>query len=72
MDVLELRRKPELYSLITIEMATSKAMFVQRHQESYIVGRDILDFSTNLGRSIGTPLEVRRETQGPFPVATRI
>ena len=34
--------------------------------------RDTSVFSLRLGRVIGTPLEVRRETQGPFPVATGI
>ena len=53
-------------------MATSKVVFVQRHQESSIVVRDISGFSSKFGRSIGMPLEVRRETQGPFPVATGI
>ena len=31
-----------------------------------------MGFSSRLGRAIGTPLEVRQETQGPFPVATWI
>ena len=31
-----------------------------------------MGFSSRFGRAIGTPLEVRRETQGPFPVATGI
>ena len=34
--------------------------------------RDTLGFSSRLGRAMGMPLDVRRETQGPFPVATGI
>ena len=43
-----------------------------RRQDSCLVARDTPGFSLRLGRAIGTPLEVRRETQGPFPVATGI
>ena len=50
----------------------SKLVFVQRCQDSCLVARDTSGFSSRLGRAIGTPLEVRRETQGPFPVATGI
>ena len=45
-------------------------MLVQRRQVSCLVERDTLGFSLMHVRPIGTPLEVRRETQGPFPVAT--
>ena len=34
--------------------------------------RDTSGFSSRLGRAIGSLHEVRRETQGPFPVATGI
>ena len=34
--------------------------------------RDTSGFSSSLGRAIGMPLELRRETQGPFPLATGI
>ena len=34
--------------------------------------RDTLGFSLRLGRAIGTPLEVRRDTLVPFLVATEI
>ena len=50
----------------------SKLMFVLRRQDSYLVARDTSGFSSRFGRAIGMPLEVRRETQGPFPVATGI
>ena len=50
----------------------SKPVFVQRHQNSSLVVRDTLGFSSRLGSTIGTPLEVQCETQGPFPVATGI
>ena len=48
----------------------SKHVFVQRHQHPCLVARDTLGFSSRLGRAIGTTLEVRRNTQCPFPVAT--
>ena len=47
-------------------------MFVQRRLNSCLVVRETSGFSSRLGRAIGTPLEVRRETQRPFPVDTRI
>ena len=47
-------------------------MFVQRRQDSCLVARNTSVFSSRLGRAIGMPLEVRPETQGPFPVATGI
>ena len=45
-------------------------MFVQGHQDPCLVMRDTSGISSRLGRAIGMPLEVRRETQGPFPIAT--
>ena len=51
---------------------TSKLVFPQRRQDSCLVGRDTSAFSSKHGRAIETPLEVRQETQGPFPVATGI
>ena len=42
----------------------SNIMFVQRRQNSYIVGRNTSEFSSRLGRAIGTPFQVRQETQG--------
>ena len=50
----------------------SKLGFVQPHQASCLVTSDSSGISSRLGRAIGTLLEVRRETQGPFPVATGI
>ena len=47
-------------------------MFVQQHQDSSRVARDTSGISSRLGRSIGTSLEVRRETQGPIQVGTVI
>ena len=47
-------------------------MFVQRRHDPCLVARDTSGFSSRLGRAIGTPLEVRRETLGSFPVATVI
>ena len=49
-----------------------KLVFVQRGQGSCLVARDTSRFSSRLGRVIWTPLKERRETQGPFPVATGI
>ena len=50
----------------------SKLVFVQRHQDSSLIERDTLGFSSRLGRATGSPLEVSRDTQCPFPVATGI
>ena len=50
----------------------SRLVFVQRRQNSCLVARDTLGFSSRLARATGTPLEVRQETQCPFPVATVI
>ena len=50
----------------------SRLVFVQRRQDTCLLERDTLGFSSRLGRAIGTPLQVRQETQGPFPVATGI
>ena len=48
----------------------SKLVFVQCHQDSCIVKRDTSGISSRLGREIQMLLEVRRDTQGPFLVAT--
>ena len=50
----------------------SNLVFVQLRQDSCLVARNTSGFSSRLGRAIGTLLEVRQETQGPFPLATGI
>ena len=50
----------------------SKLVFVQLCQDSCLVMRDNSGISSRLGRAIGTLLEVRLETQCPFPDATVI
>ena len=50
----------------------SRIVFGQRHQDSCLVDRDTWGFSARLGLAIGTPPEVRRETQGPFPFSSVI
>ena len=50
----------------------SKFVFDQRHQYSCLVMRDTSGISARLGRAIGTLIEVRWETQGPFTVGTGI
>ena len=50
----------------------SKLVLVQRHQDSCLVTRDTSGISTRLGGAIRTLLELRRETEGPFLVATVI
>ena len=52
--------------------STSKLVFVQPRHASCLVTRDTSGISLKLGRAIGTLLEVRWETQVPFPVATGI
>ena len=50
----------------------SKPLFVQRRQDSCLLTRDTSGISSMLGRAMRTLLEVRRETQGIFLVATVI
>ena len=47
-------------------------MFVQQRQDTCLVARNTLGFSSRLGKAIGTHLEVRKETQGPIPDAKGI
>ena len=54
------------------EDGPSTLVFFQRRQDSCLVARDNSGFSSRLGRAIGTPLEVRQDTQGPIQVATVI
>ena len=50
----------------------SKLVLVQRRQDSCLVVRDTSRFSSRLGRGRGMPLDMKRETQSPFPVATGV
>ena len=50
----------------------SKLVLVQRRQDACPVAWDTSGFSSRLHREIGSPLDVKQETQGPFPVATGI
>ena len=50
----------------------SKLAFIKRHQDSCPVVRETSAFPSRLGGAIGMPLEVSRETLGPFPIATGI
>ena len=50
----------------------SRLGFVQGRQDSGLVGRDTSGFSSRLDRAKETPLDLRQEAQGPFPVATGI
>ena len=47
-------------------------VFSQRRQYSCLVSSDTSGFFSSRGRAVGTLLELRRETQVPFPVATGI
>ena len=51
---------------------TSKLLFVQRRQESCLVTKDTSGISLRLGRAIWPLVEVRREIQFTFLVATVI
>ena len=51
---------------------SSKLVIVQWRQDSFLVMRDTSGISSRLGRAIRTLLDVRRETQHPFLVATVI
>ena len=50
----------------------SKLVFVQRRQDSCLVTQETSGISTRPCRAIRRLLEVRRETQCPFPIATVI
>ena len=50
----------------------SKLLFVQRRQDSCLVLRDNSGISSKLGGETQTLLDVRRDTKGPFLVATLI
>ena len=50
----------------------SELVCVQQCQDSCLVRRYTSGITSRLGRAIRTLLEVRRETQGPFPVSTGI
>ena len=69
MHFLELRPEPAFCSRFMTEMALKNWFLCC---DSYLVARDTSGLSSRLGRAIGMPLKVRRETQGPFPVATGI
>ena len=72
MFFLELRRDPGDISSSYGGNGPSKLVFVQQCQDSSLLTMDTSGISLRLGRAIGTLLEVRRETQCPFPVATGI
>ena len=75
-------RKSHIFSRVAVEPwgtfsnyggdGHSKLVFVQRHQDSYVVTRENSGISTRLDQAIGGPLEVMRETEGPFLVSTLI
>ena len=50
----------------------SKLLFVQQHQDTCLVTRDISGICLRLHRAIRMLLDVRQETQGPFLVAILI
>ena len=50
----------------------SKLVFVQQRQDSCLVVRETLGISPRLGRAIRNRLELRRENQGHFLLATVI
>ena len=47
-------------------------MFSPRCKDSCLVSSDTSGFFSSRGSAVGLPLELTRETQGPFPVATGI
>ena len=71
MVFLELRQDPGVYSRVPAGTILQSS-FVQRGQDSFLVTRDTSGISSRLDRAIWTLLLVRRETQGPYPVATVI
>ena len=60
------------YILEFLQDGHSKFVFVHRCQDSCLVTRDTSGISMRLGRALCVLLEVRRETKGPFLVATVI
>ena len=68
---LELRWEPGVYSLVMMWMALLDSCLF-RTSGLCLVAKDTSGFSSRFGRAITLPLELRRETQGPFAVATVI
>ena len=50
----------------------SKLVFVQRRQDSSLLTKDTSGISSRVGRATGMILDMRHETQVPFPFATVI
>ena len=63
MVFLKLRWEPGASSRVTMGLF---------FKHSRLVSSDTSGFSLSHGRAVGMPLELRRATQGPFPVATGI
>ena len=69
---LAVRGKSHCLSLIAVGMSIiisvygkdgpSKLVFAQRYQDSCLFARDTLGFSSRLGKSTRTPLELRQDT----------
>ena len=72
MVFLELRWEAGVYSPIKVGMALQTSCLLSDFRTPVELRGDTSGFSSRLGRAIGTPLEVRQKTQGPFPVATGI
>ena len=71
MVFLELWREAGVYSPVIAGM-TLQISCLHRRQDSCLVKRDTLGISSRLGRAIEKLLDLRLETQCPFPVATGI
>ena len=72
MVFLKLRWEHAVSSRVMMGMALQNWCLFSVFQDSCLVARDALVFSSRLGRAIGTPLVMKQETQGHFPVATGI
>ena len=71
MVFFELQRDPWVYSRVSAGWSF-KIRVVHRCQDSCLVTRDTSGISMRLGTALCMLLEVRRETKGPFLVATVI
>ena len=72
MVFLELRREPGVHSRVMAGVAINNFCFIQRRQDSSLFKMDSTGVSTRLGRTIGTRLKVRQETEVHFLVGTVI
>ena len=72
MVFLQLHLEPRVHSRVTAGMDIQNSCSFRRHQDSCLVMRDTSGISSRLGSATRTLLNVKRDTQCPFLIATVI